>query len=376
MKKICFVTTSPLIVNFFLVPHLLFLRERYAMSLALPHPGEVTLADLPGVEVIPVDIPRPIRPLADLRALLRLRAVFRERRFALVHSFGPKAGLLSTWAGLLAGVPARLHTFTGQVWAARTGPSRALLKTADRAIARMATHVLTDSPSQRDFLASQGIVRGGACLVLGSGSVSGVDLARFRPDFEARRSVREELGIPPAARVVLFLGRLRRDKGILDLAEAFGRLIAPPDAVLLLVGPDEEGLRSRVIQSARNAAGRVRFVDYTRNPERYLAASDLLCLPSYREGFGTVVIEAAAAGVAALGTRIYGISDALIDGETGLLFEPGDVQGLCRELERLLADDALRARLAAAARARARAEFAQKRLTAELASLYEKILSP
>src|SRR5690606_31292659 len=113
-------------------------------------PGEVPLAPLPGVEVIALEIRRRIDPLSDIRSLVRLVRLFRRRRFDVVHSFGPKAGFLAMPAAAIAGVPARLHTFTGQVWAARRGVGRALLKTADRVTARAATHVLTDSWSQRD----------------------------------------------------------------------------------------------------------------------------------------------------------------------------------------------------------------------------------
>ena len=121
---------------------------------------------------MPVEISRKIDARRDLAAL--------------VHSFGPKAGLLAAWAGAAVGVPARLHTFTGQIWAARGGGARALLRAADRSTARMTTHLLADSLSQRDFLVREGLVPPEKCVVLGRGSVSGVDGARFRPDLEAR----------------------------------------------------------------------------------------------------------------------------------------------------------------------------------------------
>jgi glycosyltransferase involved in cell wall biosynthesis len=239
VKKICVVTTSPLIVNFFLVPHLVHLARRHAIALAVTLPGEVPLRPLPNVEVIPVRIRRGIAPLPDAAALASLARLYRQRGFDLVHSFGPKAGLLSTTAGRLAGTRARLHTFTGQVWASRTGPMRALLRAADCTTAGLATHVLADSASQRDFLVREGVVKPGRCEVLGEGSVSGVDLRRFRPDAAARSAVRAELGVAAEVPLVLFLGRITRDKGVLDLARA----VAGLDGVLAFVGPDEQGLR-------------------------------------------------------------------------------------------------------------------------------------
>ena len=372
MKRVCLVTTSPLIVNFFLVPHLLYLKSRYQVALAVTLPGEAALKPLPGIEVIAVDIPRRIHPLRDVLALGALARLFRRQKLDLVHSFGPKAGLIASGAGALARIRARLHTFTGQVWATRTGPMRTLLRAADRCTARMATHVLADSPSQRDFLAREGIVAAERCTVLGRGSVSGVDAGRFRPDRQARTEVRSELGIDEQARVVLYLGRVTRDKGVLDLARAFASL--PAGTVLLVAGPDEDRLGGRMLELSGAAAARVRFVGYTPTPERFLAASDVLCLPSYREGFGSVVIEAAASSVPAVASRIYGVTDALVHDETGLLFSAGDADELASALGRVLSDDALRARLGAEARRRAVEDFSQERMTRELAGFYERII--
>jgi glycosyltransferase involved in cell wall biosynthesis len=352
-------------VNGFLVPHLLGLRREYAVSLTVPQSGEVPLAPLPGVEVIPLEIRRRIAPWRDLRSAVRLLRLFRARRFDLVHSFGPKAGLLAMLAGALAGPPVRLHTFTGQVWAARTGASRALLKMADRLTAALATRVLADSASQREFMVREGVVAAGKCEVLGHGSLSGVDLRRFKPDAEARAAVRAELGIGEGAVVVLFLGRIARDKGVLDLADAFGALGTDGGRRLLLVGPDEEGLGPEIER---------RVLGYTARPERYLAAADLLCLPSYREGFGSVIIEAAASGVPAVASRIYGVTDAVVEGETGVLFEPGNVGELRLALGGLIGDAARRRVMAEAARARASADFSQERLVGALAARYREML--
>ncbi len=376
MKKICFVTTSPLIVNFFLVPCLATLGRAYHVHLAVNPDEDTALAEGHGAEVITLPIRRKISPWNDLRTLAAMVRLFRERRFDAVHSFSPKAGLLATIAGRIAGVPVRIHTYTGQVWMTRSGIMRSLLAAADRTIARFATHLLADSPSQLRVLLELGIVRDAEkCRVLGSGSLSGVDPARFRPDASARAAVRGELQIAPDATVFLFLGRLTRDKGVLDLAQAFTSLAAVrPAAVLLLVGPDEERVRPKIESICGAHAGKLRFAGYTRAPERYIAAADVLCLPSYREGFGMVIIEAAAAGIPATGSRIYGITDAIIEGETGLLHTPADVNDLAEKMETLMKDPALRERLGTRARQRAIDEFSQQRLTQALLDYYRGAL--
>src|SRR5262249_24288392 len=143
------------------------------------------------------------------------------------------------------------------------------------------------------------VVSGEKAHVLAEGSICGIDGTLYRPDASSRAEVRRRHGIPESAILFLFLGRLNRDKGVLDVARAFSLLrtgrSGPEDAHLMLVGPDEEDLRLRILELAGSHAGRVHFEDYTREPQRYMAAADVFCLPSYREGFGSTIIEAAAA---------------------------------------------------------------------------------
>ncbi len=376
MKRICVVVATDGTVRSFLLDQLRALSASYQVSVVSNTTDPGWLRSL-GVDadVTPIRIERKISLLDDLRALVALTRLFRARGFAAVHSVTPKAGLLTMLAGALAGVPVRIHTFTGQVWATRTGVARRLLRGADRTIAAAATHVLADSRSQRDFLVAQGVVRPGKIAVLGEGSISGVDLLRFRPAPEVRGQVREELGVPADAIVFLFIGRLVRDKGVLDLARAFASCAAScPRAFLVVAGPDEEGLTPRIASTAAAFRDRVRLVGFTRVPERLLAAADVFCLPSYREGFGTAVIEAAAAAVPAIASRIYGLTDAVEEGATGLLHEPGDVAAVAALMTRLASDAQLRADLGERARRRASREFSSARLTGEALRLYAALV--
>ncbi len=329
-----------------------------------------------GITRVAIPISRPIAPWADLIALLALFRLFRQQRFDLVHSITPKAGLLAMLAGWLARVPLRLHSFTGQVWVTRAGIMRTLLKSADQLIALLSTHVLADSPSQREFLIAQGIVRASKSAVLAQGSICGVDAVRFRSDAAARERVRLSHGIPPGAVVFLYLGRINRDKGLRDLAHAFAEAGARhPDVHLLLVGPDEDNLGAAIASAAAASAARLHRAGLTDRPQEYFAAADVFCLPSYREGFGTTIIEAAAAGVPAIGSRIYGITDAIVEGETGLMFEPGNVQQLAQSMRTLAGDASLRRRMGQKARERAVRDFSSTVVTAALLEYYEKLLA-
>jgi len=375
LKKVCFVTTSPLIVNFFFVPLLRAMATRYDVSLAVNADEGTPLPENLPARVHSVRILRPIAPLADLAALWKLYQLFRAERFDAVHSVSPKGGLLAMTAAWLARVPVRVHMFTGQVWVTRRSFMRWLLKSTDRWIATIATQVLADSPSQRDFLVKNDIVRAKRCSVLASGSISGVDTSRFKPDAAARAAVRSELGLDASTLLLIFLGRINRDKGVLDLAAAFRELHArSPDLALLLVGPDEQAMRNALLESAGAGAAAIRFVEYTRTPERYLAAADVLCLPSYREGFGSVVIEAGATGIPSVGSRIYGVTDAIVDGETGLLHEPANAADIAAKLLPPVTDPSLRRRLGERARERALRDFSQETVTRALLAFYDQAL--
>jgi glycosyltransferase involved in cell wall biosynthesis len=361
------VVTSVLAVRWFLAPHLRMLAETYDVTLLVrnDYPDELADLDLP-VRVIDIPIAREISPLADLLTLFRLWLIFRREKFDLVHTVTPKAGLLGIVAAWLAGIRRRVHTFQGELWVHRRGFMRWLLRVLDKLVGRAATHLTVVSQSELAFLEAEGILPAGKGQVLGAGSICGVDLERFRADPQRRAARRGELGVREGTTVFLFLGRLCTDKGIPTLAAASAPLFAAgKDIALLVVGPDEERMVDLLETYLRPAAGdRLKLFPFTRSPEDFLAPADVLVLPSVREGFGMVILEAAAMGLPSIGTDIYGIRDAIVAGDTGLLFPLGNVQALSMALTGLSDDPVLRARLGEAARRRAVGEFAQERIVA------------
>lgn len=373
-EKICFVVSSPMTAQAFLSGHIAALAKHHPVDLVVNAPELSAVGDIQAhARIIPAPIRRKIEPLADLAALLKLYRLFRRECYAAVSSVTPKAGMLAMLAAAMARVPFRIHIFTGQVWATRTGWQRWLLKLADRMMARLATHVLADSPSQRDFMVAEGIVAAAKVSVLGNGSICGVDGGRFRPDAGRRTAIRGAHGIPESACVFLYLGRLNRDKGMLDLANAFA-LLDHQDAWLVVVGPDEEGMQDKMQARLGALRDRCRFVGYTDRPEDYMAAADVFCLPSYREGFGMVVIEAAAAGIPAVASRIYGVTDAVEEGVTGLLHRPGDVAGIAREMTLMAGDASRRIEMGRAARERALGLFSRSTITVAWVRFFGQLL--
>lgn len=336
MKSICFVATSPFAVNAFLLSHLRLLSQHFQITLCVntdEYPLSRNIDER--VHVLHVPIERKISLVNDFVALLRLIAVFRKSDFDVVHSITPKGGALAMFASFLCRVPNRVHTFTGQVWATRSGAMRSLLKFIDRLIVSAATTVLSDSASQSRFLEKELGLTIGRVGVLGNGSIAGVDVERFRPNEEGRGRIRQDLKIAHDSFVFLFVGRIARDKGVFDLVNAF-RQISRSDCAntsLWMVGPDEEGLESELKSLAGDAGASVRWVGASVEPETFMAGADLLVLPSYREGFGLVVVEAAGCGLPTLAYEIDGVVDAVENGITGVLVPLRDVEALARQME-------------------------------------------
>lgn len=370
-KKICFVVSSAMTVNAFLQEPIRYLSKHYQVYVAVNGSTDALSPSLKEiVTVLPVSIERKISFRHDLLALFQLFCIFRKYKFHSVHSVTPKAGLLAMLASFLSGVKIRIHTFTGQVWVTSKGLKRWFFKGMDCLIALFATNILVDSASQRQFLLDEKVVSAAKSSVLAQGSISGVDIDRFKPNEKARSKIRKELAIDNGAFAFLFIGRLNRDKGVLDLAIAFSR-IAKKGVHMLIVGPDEAGIQKEMEVLLGHCIKQVHFVGFSDLPEDYMAAADVLCLPSYREGFGSVVIEAAAVGIPAIGSKIYGVEDAIADGYSGLLFPAGNPAELSMCMEKIVADNEFTKLLGNNARKRVFEQFTSEYLASAWLAYYQ-----
>ena len=360
--KICRVATVPFLFTHHLKSQIEDLvsagHEVHLVSSTFSDFGELLQADLTykGVSVHSIEIPRQISPLADVKALIQLYLHFRANQFDVVHSVTSKAGLLSALAAIAAGIPIRMHTFAGQPWADLIGPVRWVAKASDWIIVRLNTQSYADSASQRDFIIFEGIAKKNQIKVLGLGSIAGVDLQRFNLKNFQKIELRKNLGISADAIVIVFIGRLTHEKGIKELVFSFKALIEfkNQDLHLILVGPDEiNAVLSPLVTQYVSNCNNIHKIGYDQCPEMYLAMSDIFCLPSYREGFGSVVIEAASMGLPTVATRVIGLVDAVIENETGLLVPKKNINELTKALQLLIEDPNLRNRLALAAYKRA-----------------------
>lgn len=379
-KKIAIIVTAPIAVKIHLFDLVESLKEDYSVFIMtnLSKVNDEFLNYLPrDLTLIDTKMEREINLFKDLRSLFILILNLKKNNIELSFSLTPKAGLLASLASFVSLIPVRIHVFTGQVWLTKSGLRRFILKGLDRLIYSLSTKVLIDSTSQRDFLLENNIVKEKKSLVLGSGSFCGVDTLRFIPSDEHRISMRKKYNLSPDQIVYLFVGRLKKDKGVFELIESFSHLRSVHKNInLWLLGPDEENIKNQILSNKMSKEG-IEFIPFSPNPELFMNAADIFCLPSYREGFGTVIIESASCGIPAIGTRIYGLKDAIEDGITGLLVGVKEIESLKHAMERLLQDHVMRKKMGETARMRAKEEFDQrkviKRILEFLDSEYKKV---
>ena len=375
-KKVCFVVAVPITAQAFLKDHFRLLSEQYDIYLVgnIKSDEDVKGLALSGWKKI--EIERGISIKKDMDAVVQLKRYFQEMQFDAVHSVTPKAGLVTALAGRLAGIKHRTHIFTGQVWATRTGMMRGILKSVDKIIAKCDNHILVDGKSQRSFLEKEGVLAKGKAEVFCNGSIAGVNSERFVPDAVAREEEREKCSIKDGMLTYIFLGRLNHDKGIGDLYEAYNRLAAEKDDVfLLLVGFDEEGYIEKLkdyrnIQEGKN----FHYYGLTRQPERVLNAGDVFVLPTYREGFGSSVLEAACIGLPCICSDAYGVLDAYVDGETGLQCKVGDADSLYLCMKKMHDDKAMRLEMSKRSRERTLRDFNVKPISEAWLKFYQDLL--
>lgn len=333
-----------------------------------------------GLSIKIINIPRSLSPWQDFIALVRLTRFFLIHRFDIVHSTTPKAGLLTALAAFISGTPIRLHTFTGQQWVTLKGFLRWGSRMSDKLIGILNTKCYADSSSQAQFLVNEGILSSRNISVISKGSLAGVDITRFNPDhgsLSVKQQLRQSLSIATSSKILIFVGRISPDKGIVELISAFYELQKMSyDVDLLLVGPHDQdcGGKSSLDLNSSRKCSKIHYIGYTECPESYLAISDIFCLPSYREGFGTVVIEAAAMGLPTVGTTINGLIDAVVDGATGILVPPRDDGALLIALKRLLDHPDELNRMGSAARQRCLQYFDANQVNAKVAEEYLAIL--
>ena len=323
-----------------------------------------------------IGIERKISIWRDIKAVWATFRYFRQMKFDAVHSVTPKAGLVTALAAKLASIKHRTHIFTGQVWATRKGLLRFVLKSIDKVIVLCDNHIMLDGLSQRAFMENEGVIPKGQARVFGYGSISGVKLERFVISDEVRQTEREKFELKDDDIVYVFMGRLNHDKGIGELYEAFNKLVVEcPKSKLLLYGTDEEGYEAKAAAYANLKRDENFFYPgRTSKPFEALQCGDVFVLPTWREGFGTSVIEAQALGLPVITSDAYGVVDASLPNVTGLRCKVNDPEGLYKCMKHYYEHPELRKKHGEAGRKRVFDLFDSNVVTEAWVEYYKDIL--
>ena len=302
--------------------------------------------------------------------------IFKRERFDCFVSMSPNASLVASIAGFFARIPHRIQIFTGQVWANMQGLKRWFFKTIDKIDVTLNTATLVDGKPQRQYLIENGILKDGQATVLANGSICGVDVDKFKPNADIRKSERQKIGVTDEMVVFSFMGRVNKDKGTFELLGAANRLFADAtNAVLVLIG-NMEGLTSDILTQYPNLrkGKNVILYGYTKEPYNTLQLSDVFCLPSYREGFGMSAIEAASLSLPVICSDAYGLRDSFVPDETGLGCQVADVDTLYHCMKQLYEDKSLRNRLGENGRKRVAEKFNKELVSTAWLEYMQKML--
>jgi glycosyltransferase involved in cell wall biosynthesis len=319
---------------------------------------------------------REISPLNDVRAIFRLARLIREERPPILHTHTAKAGAVGRIAALLAGrarPPIIVHTFHGHVLRGYFNPLTTLgFRMLETWLARFTTRLIAVSPEVRDDLVRLGVAPAEKFAVIRLGIELG---ERVGGGEDVRGETRRQLGVPPDAFVVGWVGRMTAVKRTHDVLLAFKELSdRGVDAWLCLVGdgPDRAGLEQRAHELG--IVRRCLFLGYQDDVAPYYEAIDALLLPSVNEGTPVSVIESLAAERPAVATRVGGVPDVVRDGVDGFLLEVGDPAGLADRLAELAGDPARRAEMGRVGRERVLERYAVARLVDDVDKLYRQLL--
>jgi glycosyltransferase involved in cell wall biosynthesis len=337
MAKIIRTATVAITLNDLLKGQLAFLNQSHELIAVSGEDHHLqAVRDREGVRTISVPMQRAISPIKDLISLVHLYRVFKKEKPAIVHSVSPKAGLLSMTAAYFAGVPIRMHMFTGLIFPTKKGLSHFLLLQMDRLLCLFASHVYPEGQGVRSDLYRYKVTRK-PLSIIANGNITGVDTNYFTiPTQTEKDSMRNSLKINPVDYVFLFVGRLVGDKGINELISAFTAVsMQYENAKLLIVGYLESSLDPLKTETilAIETNEKIIFVGFQADVKPYYAAADCLVLPSYREGFPNVLLQGGAMGLTSIVTDVNGSNEIIQEGITGKIVPVKNVKALGQAMQ-------------------------------------------
>jgi glycosyltransferase involved in cell wall biosynthesis len=373
--------TVPQTFYYFTQGQIGYLRERNFEIAAITAPGEYLdkFKEREKIEVFAVPMSREISPLKDIKALYEIIRITSRFRPAIMHGSTPKAGLLTMLAAVVTGVPVRLFFMRGLRFSELVGWKKKVVKLMEWLTCLCAHQVLCTSRSVRELAVQEKICAPENIKVLHHGTGNGIDARRLDPrkfSRSDRLQIKKNHKIPEGALVLLFVGRLVREKGVIELQGAWRTLREDyPDAHLVMAGgmEKEDPVPPEIMENFNND-DRVHLLGHVPDVAPFYAIADVLVHPSYREGIPIAPLEAAAMEVPVVATRIPGCVDAVVDGETGILVPAKDYAALTGAIKSLLDDPALRQKLGPAGRERVLRDFRPEDIWEALCQEYLRLL--
>ena len=380
MEKLIRVTTVPVSLENLLEGQLNFMQKEYKVTAIssdeerLNRWGKAT-----EVETYAVEMTREITPHRDFKSLWKLYKFFKKEKPLIVHTHTPKAGIAGMIAAKIAGVPLRLHTLAGLPLLEATGGKRKLLEMVEKVTFSCATRVYPNSKRIHDYVLEHQFAPAHKLKVLGKGSSNGIDTSFFDPnqfeEFE-RRAFRKKYSIPEDHLVFVFVGRLVRDKGINELVNAFQRLQKEHSEItLLLVGLFEDELDPLEPSTTESIEANPSIIEvgYQDDVRPFLAISDALAFPSYREGFPNVVMQAGSMGLPSIVSDINGCNEIITEGINGTIVPAKKTAELFDAMKKMLLDKEWRLMLAKNSRRTIQENYERRELWKALLAEYKDL---
>lgn len=378
--KVAHVTTIDMSLRYLLLNQLKSLQaagyQVHGISAAGP---DVPVIEAAGIRYIPIPMTRNVTPMADLIGLWRLVQLMRRERFTIVHGHTPKAELLGQLAARLARVPIVIDTFRGIYYRSDMHPLwRKLFIAMARLAANQADVILSQSQEAMEMAIREGICSPEKIRFLGNG----IDIQRFNRaqlDQMQINRYRQEFDLPDGVPVIGFVGRLVREKGILELLQA-AQIVRQeyPEVKFLIVGPIDENKPDAVTPALARTYGLDNaciFAGLRQNMPYMYALMDLFVLPSHRESFPRSPMEASAMKVPCIATDIPGCREAVIHGQNGLLTPLGDAEKLAEAMLNLLSNPAQAKTMGQVGRQLAETQFDEQLIFAKVKAVYAELLA-
>ncbi|MPS73232.1 MAG: glycosyltransferase family 1 protein [Chryseobacterium sp.] len=379
-RKIFRISTVPISLNSLLKGQLEFLNNYFEVTAISGNGADLDeVGSREQVKTYPIEMQRQISPFKDFVSLIKLYRYFKRERPDVIHSITPKAGLLSMIAGKWAGVPVRMHTFTGLIFPYKSGLMQKILILMDKLLCYCATNIYPEGQGVKNDLKKFRITNK-PLKIIGNGNVNGIDSTYFDPALISendKKELRRSLGIGASDFIYVFVGRIVKDKGINELVEAFTDINKKhQNTKLILVGTFERKLDpiSQETESLITVDPNIITVGYQKDIRPYLGIADLFVFPSYREGFPNVLLQAGALGLPSIATDISGCNEIIRDGINGYIVPSKNHKHLHDKMLELLQDPQLRQQMAERSRGLIIQNYEREFLWNEILKEYNTLL--